>query len=101
MKIALIGYGKMGKTIEQIAISRGHEIVSRIDIDNQEDFNSEEFKSADVAIEFTAPKVAVENYIKAFNSGVSVVSGSTGFRIFWKFHKLSAPCFRCARGELR
>ena len=41
MKIALIGYGKMGKTIEQIAISRGHEIVSRIDIDNQEDFNSE------------------------------------------------------------
>ena len=56
MKIALIGYGKMGKTIEQIAISRGHEIVSRIDIDNQEDFNSEEFKSADVAIEFTAPK---------------------------------------------
>ena len=79
MKIALIGYGKMGKTIEQIAISRGHEIVSRIDIDNQEDFNSEEFKSADVAIEFTAPKVAVENYIKAFNSGVSVVSGTTGW----------------------
>ena len=78
MKIALIGYGKMGKTIEQIAISRGHEIVSRIDIDNQEDFNSEEFKSADVAIEFTAPKVAVQNYIKAFNSGVSVVSGTTG-----------------------
>ena len=79
MKIALIGYGKMGKTIEQIAISRGHEIVSRIDIDNQEDFNSEEFKSADVAIEFTAPKVAVANYIKAFNSGVSVVSGTTGW----------------------
>lgn len=79
MKIALIGYGKMGKTIEQIAISRGHEVVCRIDIDNQEDFNSEEFKSADVAIEFTAPKVAVSNYIKAFNSGVSVVSGTTGW----------------------
>ena len=79
MKIALIGYGKMGKTIEQIALSRGHEIVSRIDIDNQEDFESEAFKSADVAIEFTAPKVAVQNYKKAFAAGVSVVSGTTGW----------------------
>ena len=75
MKIALIGYGKMGKTIEQIAISRGHEVVCRIDIDNQEDFNSEEFKSADVAIEFTAPKVAVSNYIKAFKARVQRVFG--------------------------
>ncbi|MEE1184189.1 MAG: 4-hydroxy-tetrahydrodipicolinate reductase, partial [Paludibacteraceae bacterium] len=79
MKIALIGYGKMGKTIEQIALSRGHEIVSRIDIDNQEDFESDAFKSADVAIEFTAPKVAVQNYKKAFAAGVSVVSGTTGW----------------------
>ena len=58
MKIALIGYGKMGKEIEKIAIARGHEIVSIIDINNQEDFNSEAFKSADVAIEFTNPTVA-------------------------------------------
>ncbi len=79
MKIALIGYGKMGKIIEQIALSRGHEIVSRIDIDNQEDFNSQAFKSADIAIEFTAPKVAVQNYKKAFQAGVSVVSGTTGW----------------------
>lgn len=79
MKIALIGYGKMGKTIEQIALSRGHEIVSRIDIDNQEEFESEAFKSADVAIEFTAPKVAVQNYKRAFQAGVSVVSGTTGW----------------------
>ena len=50
MKIALIGYGKMGKMIEQIALSRGHEIVSIIDIDNQQDFDSEAFKSADVAM---------------------------------------------------
>ena len=57
MKIALIGYGKMGKEIEKIAIARGHEIVSIIDINNQEDFNSEAFKSADVAIEFTNPTV--------------------------------------------
>ena len=53
MKIALIGYGKMGRMIEQIALQRGHEIVSIIDIDNQEEFGSEAFRSADVAIEFT------------------------------------------------
>ena len=58
MKIALIGYGKMGKMIEQIALSRGHEIVSIIDIDNQEDFESAAFASADVAIEFTTPTTA-------------------------------------------
>lgn len=79
MKIALIGYGKMGKMIEQIAISRGHEIVSIIDIDNQEDFNSDNFRSADVAIEFTAPHVAYGNYLKAWEQGVKVVSGSTGW----------------------
>ena len=79
MKIALIGYGKMGKMIEQIAISRGHEIVSVIDIDNQEEFESEAFKSADVAIEFTAPTVAYGNYLKAWKAGVKVVSGSTGW----------------------
>ena len=50
MKIALIGYGKMGKMIEQIALDRGHEIVSIIDIDNQQDFDSPAFASADVAI---------------------------------------------------
>ena len=55
MKIALIGYGKMGKTIEQIAIQRGHQIVSIIDINNAEDIYSEAFKSADAAIEFTTP----------------------------------------------
>ncbi|MBR5814051.1 MAG: 4-hydroxy-tetrahydrodipicolinate reductase, partial [Bacteroidaceae bacterium] len=79
MKIALIGYGKMGKTIEKIAIERGHQIVSIIDIDNREDFASEAFKSADVAIEFTAPHVAYENCITAMAAGVKVVSGSTGW----------------------
>lgn len=79
MKIALIGYGKMGKMIEQIALSRGHEIVSIIDVDNQQDFDSPEFASADVAIEFTAPHVAYGNYLKAFARGVKVVSGSTGW----------------------
>ena len=79
MKIALIGYGKMGKMIEQIALQRGHEIVCIIDIDNQDDFTSEAFRSADVAIEFTNPMVAYSNYMKAFAAGVKVVSGSTGW----------------------
>jgi 4-hydroxy-tetrahydrodipicolinate reductase len=79
MKISLIGYGKMGKTIERIARERGHEIVSIIDVDNLDDFESEAFKSADVAIEFTVPQVALSNYRRAFASGVAVVSGTTGW----------------------
>ncbi len=69
----------MGRMIEQIALDRGHEIVCRIDVDNQEDFQSEAFRTADVAIEFTAPTVAFGNVQKAFAAGVKVVSGSTGW----------------------
>lgn len=69
----------MGKTIERVAIDRGHEIVSIIDVDNREDFESEAFKSADAAIEFTAPHVAMENYTAAWKAGVPVVSGTTGW----------------------
>ena len=79
MKIAIIGYGKMGHMIEQIARERGHEIVSIIDIDNADDFDSEAFAGADVAIEFTAPKAAYGNVMHAFEKGVKVVSGSTGW----------------------
>jgi 4-hydroxy-tetrahydrodipicolinate reductase len=79
MKIALIGYGKMGRIIEQIALSRGHEIVSVIDIDNRDDFQSEAYKSADVAIEFTVPAVAVDNIRSSFAAGVPVVCGTTGW----------------------
>lgn len=79
MKIALIGYGKMGKTIEQIALDRGHQIVSIIDINNSDDFSSDAFKSADVAIEFTIPATAFSNYMKSFAAGVPVVSGTTGW----------------------
>lgn len=79
MKIALIGYGKMGKMIEQIAKDRGHEIVCIIDLNNQEDFDSQEFISADVAIEFTTPTAAYGNYLRAFAHHVKVVSGSTGW----------------------
>lgn len=79
MNIALIGYGKMGHMIEEIALQRGHHIVSIIDRNNQEDFDSEAFRSAEVAIEFTAPQVAYDNYLKAWKQGVKVVSGSTGW----------------------
>jgi 4-hydroxy-tetrahydrodipicolinate reductase len=79
MKIALIGYGKMGHMIEQIALERGHRIVCKIDVDNQEDFDSPEFATADVAIEFTNPTAAFGNYQRAFKHNVKVVSGSTGW----------------------
>ena len=77
MKIALIGYGKMGKTIENIAILRGHEIVLRLDINNPEDF--EKLSEADVAIEFTHPESAVGNLEKCIAAGVPVVCGTTGW----------------------
>lgn len=79
MKIALIGYGKMGHMIEAIARKRGHDIVSIIDINNTDDFDSEAFRSAEVAIEFTAPSVAESNVRRCFEQGVKVVSGSTGW----------------------
>lgn len=80
MKIALIGYGKMGQAIDKVAIGRGHEIVCIIDIDNQEDFNSSAFRSADVAIEFTTPTTAYGNIKKCFEREVKVVTGSTGWQ---------------------
>jgi len=79
MKIALIGYGKMGKEIESVAVDRGHIIVSIIDVSNKDDFNSVEFKNADVAIEFSTPESALNNYRKCFEAGVPVVSGTTGW----------------------
>jgi 4-hydroxy-tetrahydrodipicolinate reductase len=79
MNIALIGYGKMGKTIEQIALERGHTIVSVIDVENKDDFASEAFRRADVAIEFTTPGTAVDNYLQCFAAGIPVVSGTTGW----------------------
>ena len=82
MKIALIGYGKMGKMIEQIARDRGHEIVSIIDIDNQQDFDSPEFASADVAIEFTAPQAAYGNWMKEHGDEVRKAC-SEGKTLFW------------------
>lgn len=79
MKIALIGYGRMGHEIEKIAIERGHTIVSIIDVNNIQDFDSEEFRSADAAIEFSTPDSAISNYRKAFAANVPVVAGTTGW----------------------
>ncbi|NLX66200.1 MAG: 4-hydroxy-tetrahydrodipicolinate reductase [Bacteroidales bacterium] len=79
MKIALIGYGKMGHEIEKIARERGHEIVCIIDLNEEEKFDSSEFKSAEVAIEFTSPESALYNYRRAFAADIPVVSGTTGW----------------------
>ena len=79
MKIALIGYGKMGKAIEEIAASRGHEAVLKIDEYNVADFTKENVDKADVAIEFTGPHSAFENVKKALGYDIPVVCGSTGW----------------------
>ena len=81
MKIALIGYGKMGHMIESIARERGHEIVSIIDQNNLEEFESKAFASADVAIEFTTPQTAADNILRAWKAGVPVVCGTTGWDV--------------------
>ena len=79
MKLALIGYGKMGKEIEKTAVSRGHKIELIIDINNQQDLTAENLKKCDAAIEFTIPKSAADNYFKCFEAGIPVVSGTTGW----------------------
>ncbi len=94
MKIALIGYGKMGHAIERIALERGHEIVARIDADNIDDMDSPQFAAADVAIEFTFPTSAADNCLRALKNGVKVVSGTTAWQ-----DKLPAVKELCDRGE--
>jgi 4-hydroxy-tetrahydrodipicolinate reductase len=81
MKIALIGYGKMGHMIESIALERGHEIVCIIDQNNLDEFESNAFASADVAIEFTTPHTAEQNILRAWSAGVPVVCGTTGWNV--------------------
>ncbi len=79
MKIALLGYGKMGKAIEEIAIKKGHEIVLKIDQPNLHEFTKENLAKAEAAIEFTSPHSAFENVKKCIEFGVPVVCGSTGW----------------------
>jgi 4-hydroxy-tetrahydrodipicolinate reductase len=83
MKIALIVYGKMGKTIETIALERGHTVNLKIDIDSVSDFTKDNLLKCDTAIEFTGPHSAKENITRCLNAGIPVVSGSTGWLQDW------------------
>jgi 4-hydroxy-tetrahydrodipicolinate reductase len=79
MNIALIGYGKMGHEIENIALQRGHHIVAKIDLTTNDTFDSPAFRSADVAIEFTRPDAVVANLRNCFKATIPVVCGTTGW----------------------
>jgi 4-hydroxy-tetrahydrodipicolinate reductase len=79
MKIAIIGYGKMGKTIERLAEAEGHEVVLKIGVENLEDFTTENLQKADVAIEFSHPESAFENVVKCFEARLPVVCGTTAW----------------------
>lgn len=83
MRIALLGYGKMGKLIEKIAVANGHEIVLIVDEGNRAACTGEQLREAEVAIEFSVPAVAVDNYKWCFDNGVPVVSGTTGWLERW------------------
>jgi 4-hydroxy-tetrahydrodipicolinate reductase len=83
MNIALIGYGKMGKAIEAIALERGHCIVLTIDMHNAADLTAANLAKADVAIEFTSPHSAFDNVVKCLEAGVPLVCGSTGWLDKW------------------
>ncbi|MBA4140397.1 MAG: 4-hydroxy-tetrahydrodipicolinate reductase [Segetibacter sp.] len=84
MKIALIGYGKMGMAIEEIALQKGHEVVLKINIENTEDLTIENLRKADVAIEFTGPESAYSNLVKCMEASVPVVCGSTSWLEKWE-----------------
>lgn len=79
MKIALLGYGKMGQIIERFALERGHEIVLKINIDNVADFTVANLKNADVAIDFSAPDAVVNNIYRCFEASLPIVVGTTGW----------------------
>lgn len=79
MNILLLGYGKMGKIIGEIAESRGHSIAGKINIDNQDDLNQLDSKTIDVAIEFSQPEAAFGNITWALNNNIPIVVGTTGW----------------------
>ena len=89
MKIGLFGYGKMGKTIEEICLERGHEIVAKINSKSTTD-EKELLKNADVVIEFTRPESALENFNFCFDNGISIVTGTTGW--YDQMNKVKALC---------
>jgi len=90
MKIALLGYGKMGKEIESLALLRHHEIVLKIDAYNLNEFTRENLSRADVAIDFSTPDSAYSNILKCFEAGVPVVCGTTGW--LGRFEEVKKKC---------
>src|ERR1700758_2860971 len=92
MNIALLGYGKMGKEIEQIALQRNHTIVLKIGRDTTNDISSEQLKQADVAIEFSTPDTVIENIDKCFNANLPIVVGTTGW--YNKFEEIKSICLK-------
>ena len=98
MKIALLGYGKMGKIIEKIATDRKHEIVLKIDFDNLHELTTENLKKADVAIEFTTPSSVIKNITACFEADVPVVVGTTGW--YEHFDVIKQQCEEGGHGLL-
>lgn len=95
MKITLIGYGKMGKAIEEVALKNGHEIVLKITSQNNHELNAQNLQHTDVAIEFTNPHSAVNNIKTCFEAGIPVVCGSTGWLQHWDEIINSSKEYKC------
>lgn len=90
MKLAILGYGKMGKEIEQVALQRNHNIELIIDIDNKNELTVENLQKADVAVDFSIPSSAYDNIVSCFNAGTPIVSGTTGW--LDKFENIENLC---------
>jgi 4-hydroxy-tetrahydrodipicolinate reductase len=90
MKLALLGYGKMGQEIEKTALARGHSITLIIDINNQDMLTKENLLKADVAIDFSTPDSAVRNILLCFDAGIPVVCGTTGWNN--DLQKITSTC---------
>jgi 4-hydroxy-tetrahydrodipicolinate reductase len=90
LKIALLGYGKMGKAVEKIALSKGHEIVYKVNLENAYDFMPISLENVDVAIDFSMPSAAVDNIVKCFEAHVPIVVGTTGW--YEQFDQIKERC---------
>ena len=92
MKIALLGYGKMGKEIEAIALQRGHSIVLKVNSENAKMVTYKELQTADIAIEFSKPDLAIENIMRCFALQLPVVVGTTGW--YQKLNDVKQLCIQ-------
>lgn len=94
MRAALIGYGKMGHAVERFLLDRGHDVTCRIDAGETAEFDSDAFMASQVAIEFSCPSAAIDNYRMAMEAGVPVVSGTTGWTT--RFDEVKDMLARCS-----